>query len=95
MKFTKGSFYIQQIPEAENKFELRSGWISGDYGFYKSGKIWSATDIASGMLIYRATTRRECVEFIENNVDKIEKAKTQEKYIAAINDMLKFLGGDN
>lgn len=95
MKFKKGSFYIQMIPAAKVKFELRSGWLSDDYqfSFHKSQKnMWTVSDLRSGMEIYCAATRKECAEWIERNYEKICLAREEEKYQVACRALEDFTG---
>lgn len=92
MKFKKGSFYIQLIPNAKTQFVLANGWISddGQFGFSKHKNFWIATDIASGMKIYECETRKECAEAIEQNIDLINIARTYKTTRDAVEAMRKF-----
>lgn len=82
MKFHKGVFKIQMNERLNYEIRDVSGWIdeTGDYGFHKNGKHWVATDIASGVLIVSAPTRKACVEWIDENQERIIKAKETWKY---------------
>lgn len=92
MKLKKSSFYIQNIPAAPLQFEKRNGYISecGRYGFHKDGSKWIASDIASGMRIYTAHTRKACAEFCETYKGKIVAAKGSAQYHEALRNMERF-----
>lgn len=82
MKFHKGAFKIQMNERLNYEIRDVSGWINetGTYGFHKNGNHWVATDIASGILIVSASTRKACVEWIDENQERIIKAKETWKY---------------
>ena len=82
MKFHKGAFKIQMNERLNYEIKDVSGWIdeTGDYGFHKKGNHWVATDIASGLLIVSAPTRKACAEWIDENQEKIIKVKEMRKY---------------
>ncbi len=79
MKFSKGSFPIQNIPAMRERIWVVSGWIdsTNTYGFYKYGKVWKATDLVSGTLVVTQPTRKACAEWIEaHEKDIVEKKET-------------------
>lgn len=82
MKFHKGAFKIQMNERLDHEIRDVSGWIdeTGAYGFHKNGNHWVATDIASGTLIVSALTRKACVKWIDENQERIIKAKGMWKY---------------
>lgn len=82
MKFHKGAFKIQMNERLDYEIRDVSGWIdeTGAYGFHKNGNHWVATDIASGTLIVSAPTRKACVEWIDENQERIIKDKEMWKY---------------
>ena len=82
MKFHKGAFKIQMNERLNYEIRDVSGWIdeTGVYGFHKNGNHWVATDIASGVLIVSAPTRKACVEWIDENQKRIAEAKDTWKY---------------
>lgn len=82
MKFHKGAFKIQMNERLDYEIRDVSGWIdeTGAYGFHKNGNHWVATDIASGVLIVSAPTRKACVEWIDENQERIVKAKDTWRY---------------
>lgn len=96
MKFIKGTFFIQNGKYRTGepyRFVRVEGWISTDYvyGFFKPinpmtqkvKNVWRATDLISGMYVWEAKTRRECVEFIESHPDEIAHAKTEQEFYDA------------
>lgn len=82
MKFHKGVFKIQMNERLNYEIKDVSGWIdeTGGYGFHKNGNHWVATDIASGLLIVSTPTRKACAEWIDENQERIIKAKKMWKY---------------
>ena len=97
MKFTKGKFWSQHIPECPERFQFHEGWI-GEYGVAfaksKNGKTWTATDLATGMAICIYPTRKECAEWVEENIEKIRAARLFEKCVEAAHTMSEFLKGE-
>lgn len=95
MKFKRGKFLIQFIPEAANQFEWREGWISscGRYGFHKDRNKWIVSDLASGMRIYKAPTRVACAEYCETFKGHIAAAKGSEKYHNAVKALYQYKKG--
>lgn len=85
MSYHKGDFLIA-VPNGTTK--LVSGWINEneDIGFYKmcrpSGTVikWIATDLASGLRITTAATRKACQEWCETNVDLIKHQRSKKQY---------------
>ena len=88
MKFHKGCFPIQGHHYMPERIKVVEGWIeeSNTYGFYKYGKVWKATDLMSGTLIITLPTRKACVEWIEENSERIEKAKETQNYRIKVDD---------
>jgi hypothetical protein len=98
MIFHKGTFNIQVITVVENlkptEFGLREveGWIdnTNTYGFHKKvtpkGKVlgWAATDLASGSRIVTRKTRKECADWIENNIGTISIQKDTSDYTTIV-----------
>ena len=88
MGFHKLTFPIYLIPEVTergwNRYEVITGWTDETYsfGFHKAsnGKTWIATDLNSGLRITKKLTRKECAEWITENMDKITAAKQGEQY---------------
>ena len=91
MKLKKATFTIQLIDGAPQKFLEVEGYIdeTNRFGFHhtETKKWWVATDLASGMLITRAKTRKECVDFVENHLGKIVAAKGSEEFHTALRNM--------
>lgn len=95
MGFHKGSF---KITSKSKGFIEKTGWIdeTGTYGFYSfrrpSGNtfLWVATDLSSGLRITTAKTRKECVEWIEKNLDLINYKKKQNEYRIAVERLNKY-----
>ena len=87
MGFRKHTFPIRLIDKAEKPIKIVSGWANDDYtiGFHKictkrkSWEKWAATDLYTGTYLTIQKTRRECVEWIENN-QKIIAEKTAEPF---------------
>ena len=84
MKFKRGKFYIA-IKEKESKqatFIIKEGWIdtSEKFGFHKKANGWCGIDLESGTAICWRKTRKACVEFIEENAERILHAKQEEHY---------------
>lgn len=85
MRFHRGSFYIHKV---NDELELKTHWLNEDetIGFHKicrkSGTTyaWRATDTKSGLAIVTAPTRKACVEWIEQNIDKIEAKRATKEY---------------
>lgn len=98
VNFHKGSFDIQIITKIENlkptEFGLKKveGWIdnTNTYGFYKKvtpkGKVlsWVATDLTSGTRIVSGKTRKECADWIENNISTISTQKNTSNYTTVV-----------
>lgn len=82
MKFHKGTFVIQNIPDAPEPAQVVCGWIeeSNTFGFFKYRNYWKATDLMSGTLVTTQPTRKACAEWIIENTGVIEKRKTDPKY---------------
>ncbi len=89
MGFHKGSFKISSKSEG---FIEKTGWIdeTNTYGFYSfrrpSGTtmLWVVTDLASGLRVKTAKTRKECAAWVEDNADLIEFQKKKPEYKAAV-----------
>ena len=62
--------------------EMRKGWTDETYtyGFFNTGKMFVATDLRSGRWIVRKKTRKECVAWIEENKELLEKKKNTQEY---------------
>lgn len=89
----KGSFVIQLVPGAKEKFEVVNGWIDDncEYGYRKNSKNkWECTDIKSGMLICTQSTRKECVAFVERLAVQILEAKREQVYFDAVEAMRQY-----
>lgn len=98
MNFHRGTFNIQIITAVENLkpvdfgLEEVEGWIdnTNTYGFYKKvtpkGKVlsWVATDLASGTRIISGKTRKECADWIENNISNIINKKNTSNYTTVV-----------
>lgn len=75
------------IQEHTGVREIKS-WVDETYtyGFHKieraSGTLmwWVATDLQSGARIAKGRTRKECIEWIEQNEDKLDKLRQKEEY---------------
>lgn len=82
MKFRKGTFVIQNIPNAPEPAQVVCGWIeeSNTFGFFKYRDYWKATDLMSGTLVTVQPTRKACAEWIIENIAEIERAKADPKY---------------
>lgn len=88
MSFHKETFLIQE----HTGIKEISGWVdeTNTYGFHKINKssgtllCWVATDLKSGARIARGKTRKECVEWIKNNKDLIDKLREKEEYKQAV-----------
>lgn len=84
MSYHKKNFLIQGHTEVREV----TGWVdeTNTYGFHKiektSGTLlyWVATDLKSGARITQGKTRKECVEWIENNKELIDKLREKEEY---------------
>lgn len=90
MKFHKGKFLKRMIDTYKTPVEEEVSWIdeSNEYGFHKNEKnIWTATDIASGMVVCSGGTRKACVEWIENHKEKIDNRRLKEDYIKVVSFM--------
>lgn len=85
MGFHKHTFPIRMIDAAPNSIEVVTGWANEDYtvGFYKvrNGKAWAATDLYSGMRICTCETRKACVEWCEQNEQKINERIDAPEYV--------------
>lgn len=81
MKFKKEKFAIQ-LNENIKDVAVVEGYIeeTNTYGFYKHNKVWKATDLLSGSLVCCCPTRKECVAWIEENLDRIAAIKETQKY---------------
>lgn len=99
MGFRKHTFPIRLIDKAEKPIKIVSGWVNDDYtiGFHKictkrqGWTKWAATDLYSGTCITIQKTRRECVEWIENNKELIEKTMNEPWYIQRVMEFKKLL----
>lgn len=93
MKFKRATFFIQTITADKDTYDFheRLGWvdISNTFGFYLNPKTkkWVATDLTTGSWICKEKTRRECAEWIEANMEAIEKARRLPVNIAAAERM--------
>lgn len=90
MKFKKSDFFIQM---QDKSFQIRSGYTDSDneYTFHKSANGWIGSDKESGSFIVWRETRKACAQFIEENLEKINKAREGEYYAASVDRMRKFL----
>ena len=88
MKFHKDCFPIQGQYNLPERIKVVEGWVeeTNTYGFYKWGKVWKATDLMSGTLIITMPTRKACVEWIEENLERIEKTKETQSYRIKVDD---------
>lgn len=94
MGFHKHTFPIRMIDAAEKPIEIVTGWANEDYtiGFHKvctkrkSQTQWAATDLYSGTRIVTKKTRRECVEWIEQNEKKIKNTMEEPWYINRVRE---------
>lgn len=84
MGFHKYLFLTRMIEQYPNAVVAVTGWANEDYtiGFHKimNGKAWAATDIFSGLRICKGKTRKECVEWVLNNKNRIEERMKEEEY---------------
>lgn len=94
MKLLKAKFLIQLIDGAPQKFLEVEGYVDekGRFGFHhtETKKWWVAADLSSGMLIFRAKTRKECTEFVEQHQGKIVAAKGSELYHMALRNIVAY-----
>lgn len=85
MGFYKHAFPIRMIDAAPNTVEIVTGWrLEGTYiGFHKvrNGKAWAATDLYSGMRICTCETRKACVEWCEQNRQRINNRMNEPEYV--------------
>ena len=44
----------------------RFGYCDGNFYYHKDGKLWVATDIQSGRILEKATTRKRLVELVND-----------------------------
>lgn len=89
----KADFIIRLVPETEKNFKMVSGYVSddGEIGYYKyKGNVWAATDIRSGMLICMYKTRKECVAFVAENMERIMTGRSRDAYFNAVNAMREY-----
>lgn len=86
MRFHKGIFPIRMIEGYDIPVDVVSGWINEDntIGFHKISKGWAATDLDSGLRIYKAKTRKDCAEWINAQEDKIEQRKLETLYFQRV-----------
>lgn len=84
MSFHRKAFLIQEHTGVK---EIKS-WVDETYtyGFHKVERVsgtlmwWVATDLQSGARIAKGRTRKECVDWIEQNKDKLDKLRQKDEY---------------
>ena len=86
----QGKFFIAVRDSSEDTPKLQEvkGWLddSGLFGFHQNAKktYWAATDLATGFAICWRGTRKQCVEYIEENTSYIQKLYGTPEYQSAL-----------
>lgn len=78
MKFVKGTF---KALLKDLKTEEINGYISedGEIAISKNGDSWSITDVYSGAIITSLSTKKVCIEWINNFWDELKKSDIWKK----------------